>query len=640
MPHAIGRWVALLLTLAFGVVASGQGLSAVVTGARADRAEVAPGGQTAIAITLTLSPGWHVNTNSPQIPEAWKGEWDAIPTEVTVEGAAGLKFGPVQWPAAHEIEWDLMGDGNPQRFGVYEGNVVLFVPVLVEPGASGELAAKVSVTYQACEKQCLPPTSDTHEVKFKVAGGAPAAMGSDPLFAAFDPKGFALVGAEVAPDSGGTESAADRAIVFDVFGWSFTLDPRGPVGLVLVVLVALAGGLIMNLTPCVLPVIPLKVMSLTKAGGERSRVLLLGMVMAAGVVAFWAGMGVIVAASTSFKSVSQIMGYWYVTLGIGVFIAIMGAGMLGAFAVGLPDWVYSIQAGHDSLKGSFVFGVLTAVLAAPCVAPLWGTVAGWAAFQPPWVTLLVFGAGGVGMALPYFVLALKPQWLSRVPRTGPASDLLKQVMGLLMFAVAAFFVGSAFLTLSVERPWVAGQLHWWVVAGLVGVAAVWTVARTLRLGGSGLGRGMVIAASLLLAAGGFAWAERNTSEAREQWSSARIWREYDPGEYERAKREGQVVVLDFTANWCFNCRTLENTVLSQGSVKDALRAPGVVAFKVDLSSQAAPGWAKLHDLGEVGIPLLSIEGPGLEGVLKSSAYTPGWVVEGVGKASSVEKASR
>lgn len=634
MAHAIGRMVALLLVLVFGGAARGQGGSAVVTGARADRAEVAPGGQAAIAITLTLSPGWHVNTNAPELPAAWLGEWDAIPTEVVIEGSPGLKFGPVQWPTAHVIEWDLMGDGNPQPYGVYEGNVVLFVPVLVEPGASGELAARVSVSYQACEKQCLPPTTDTHEVKIRVADGAPAALGADPLFAAFDPKGFALVGTKVEPGPGKEGVAAkDKAIVFDVFGWSFTLDPRGPVGLVLVILIALAGGLIMNLTPCVLPVIPLKVMSITKAGGERSRVLLLGMVMAAGVVAFWAGMGVIVAASTSFKSVSQIMGYWYVTLGIGVFIGLMGAGMLGAFAVGLPDWVYNIQAGHDSLKGSFVFGVLTAVLAAPCVAPLWGTVAGWAAFQPPWVTLLVFGAGGVGMALPYFVLALRPEWLSRVPRTGPASDLLKQVMGLLMFAVAAFFVGSAFLTLSVDRPWVAGQLHWWVVAGLVGVAAVWTAVRTARLRGSVAGRGVVIVASLLLTVGAFAWAQRNTSEAREQWSSARIWREYDPAEYEREKLEGKVVVLDFTANWCFNCRTLENTVLSQASVKEALRAPGVVAFKVDLSSQAAPGWGKLHDLGEVGIPLLSIEGPGADGILKSSAYTPGWVVEGVERAS-------
>lgn len=624
---AIVRWwtLAILLVWTPGAYARQPEVAEVefVT----DREAAAPGGQGVIAVVLTLNPGWHVNPNVPVVPKAW--DFVPIPTVVVAAKPQGLQFGQTQYPASHLIPWDFLGDGKPLKYGVYDDRAVFFVPVVISPDASGEASVELTLSFQACEKVCLPEQTVTKVVKFQVKKDAPAAA-KNPLFEGFDPTGFSTVGVVAKPPA--EASKGPQPLVFRFFGLSFSIEPQGLGGLALVTVIAFAGGLLMNLTPCVLPVLPLKVMSLTQGGKDRRVVLALGIVMALGVVAFWAGMGVIVAVSTSFKSVSQIMGYWPVTMGIGLFIAVMGAGMLGAFAVGLPDWVYNINAGHDSVRGSFMFGVLTALLAAPCVAPLWGTAAGWAAFQPPWVTLIVFASGGVGMALPYLVLAIKPQWLSRVPRTGPASDLLKQVLGLLMFAVAAFFVGSAALTLTREMPYLGPQLHWWGVAVFALVAGVWLLLRAPSVTKSAGGWATVFLVLILIPGGATWWAWQSTKVAKEDWEASRIWNDYDPVAYEAAVKAGGVVVLDFTADWCFICKSLEHTVLSTSEARAALSQPGVKAFRADLSSKSAPGWKALHDLNEVGIPLLVVRGPGLDQPIKNNAYTSAWVVETLTKA--------
>jgi thiol:disulfide interchange protein DsbD len=117
--------------------------------------------------------------------------------------------------------------------------------------------------------------------------------------------------------------------------------------------------------------------------------------------------------------------------------------MLGLYAVRLPQFLYMFNPQSDTMSGSFLMGVFAAILSTPCTGPLLGATIAWVATQPSAIAFLTLLAMGFGMAFPYVLLTAKPSWLARVPRTGPGSELVKQVMGLLLLAVAAYFIGTA-----------------------------------------------------------------------------------------------------------------------------------------------------------------------------------------------------
>ncbi|HZW07294.1 MAG TPA: thioredoxin family protein, partial [Phycisphaerales bacterium] len=445
-----------------------------------------------------------------------------------------------------------------------------------------------------------------------------------------------------------TSPSVSGPIVIDlgVFDWKVTLD--GAVGYALLFLVAIAGGFILNLTPCVLPVIPLKILGLQAQAGTRSRMLYLGFVMFCGLVFFWLAIGVLLAVGV-LNAISEISSYWQFNMLIAAFMAAMGLGMFGLFTVGLPTWVYNIDVKHDSVKGSFGFGIMSAILATPCVAPLVGGIAAGATKLPMAVGLLLFVFVGIGMGLPYLVLAAYPRLIAWLPRAGPGSELLKQVLGLLMIAVSFFFLGSALITLVAEYPWFAKQLHWWAIAVAILLATGWLILRTFQITPSAVKRVAFTLLGLLLTLGAFSWANTQTRIAETAWERAElarrereklapgvitdeIWQDYTPAKVETTLSEGKVVVMDFTAEWCAICKTLEASILHADDVEAALKSGGVRSFIVDLTSKKAEGWQRLYDLGQKGVPTLAIMGPGLKEPWVRNAYTIGEVVDAINQA--------
>ncbi|MEM8758473.1 MAG: cytochrome c biogenesis protein CcdA, partial [Planctomycetota bacterium] len=412
------------------------------------------------------------------------------------------------------------------------------------------------------------------------------------------------------------------------------------------------GGFVLNLTPCVLPVIPIKVLTLTQhAGASKGQALLLGTAMAAGVVAFWTALAIPVVALASFADPSQLFGIWWVTFGIGALIFVMSFGLIGMFNISLPQKAYMINPKADSPSGSFMFGVMTAVLGLPCFGFIVGALlpAAAASGASQLATFAVFVSMGVGMALPYFILSLRPQLLSRVPKTGPASDLVKQVMALLLMAAGAYFIGAGLLALAAEKPFIGGVLHWWAVAILVVAAGFWLVLRTVQISKSLPARGIMLLAAVLLSAGGLWVADNQTGTAEEKYLAklaaqevllgsgnryvTAAWNDYDVDVVQAAVESGNVVVMDFTAEWCLICKSLKASVLDVEPVKPVLLGEGVVPITVDLTARSAPGWEKLRELGQTGIPTLAVFGPGLpDGPWISNAYTPGQVLDAIERA--------
>jgi thiol:disulfide interchange protein len=248
--------------------------------------------------------------------------------------------------------------------------------------------------------------------------------------------------------------------------------------------------------------------------------------------------------------------------------------------------------------------------------------------------MVIFGSLGVGMAAPYLVLSAKPSLVERIPRTGPASELVKQVMGLLLLAAAAYFVGSGALgwlsehpDLGKSLPWWSKAVHWWLVALFAALAGLWLLIRTFQITPKPGRRVAFTVVALLLGGAAVAYAADTTRRLADN-----IWTPFDETELQAARERGQVVVVDFTAEWCLNCKALKAAVLERQPVKGELLRPGVVPMVADLTSTKAPGWDKLRDLGQTGIPLLVIYGPGLDEPWQSNAYTSQQVLDALARA--------
>jgi thiol:disulfide interchange protein len=663
-PHAWRRIaLAVLAVLLIHAVASGQpNFERAAVSAAASQQRIAPGGEFAIAIVMDFQPSWHAWPAAAQLdrlPEDFRTF--VLPTrfELAETPAWVSALGEAQLPETHAAPVpNLAGDGPPTiEVQTYSDRAIAYLPIRLAPDAPlGPATLTASVFYQACdETTCMPPLTATVEVSFEIvalenAGGAPA----DPaLFANFDPTAYATLGAPAgAPDEAAQSDDADAAVDSAPRRTFFGIPipaANGFAGIVVLALLSALGGFILNLTPCVLPVIPIKVLTISKHAGSPGKSLLLGLAMAAGVVAFWAGIGIPVAFFAGVTDPSRIFGIWWVTLGIGLVIGAMGVGIMGLFTINLPQQVYMVNPKADSLGGSFLFGVMTAVLGLPCFGFVAGALLAGAATLPPAVIMVIFGSLGVGMAAPYLVLSAKPSLVEKLPRTGPASELVKQVMGLLLLAAAAYFVGSGLIALVSEMPWLARQLHWWVVALFATLAALWLIVRTIQITKRPVPRAVFGVIGLAFAAFAVLYANDSTAKARQSYLERQaalaaagagegqlvsgVWLDYSEALLQQARDEGYTVVLDFTAEWCLNCKALKAAVLNREPVKTALRDDRIVSMTVDLTSTTAPGWEKLRDLGQTGIPLLVVYGPGLEEPWQSNAYTSQQVLDALARAA-------
>jgi thiol:disulfide interchange protein DsbD len=230
------------------------------------------------------------------------------------------------------------------------------------------------------------------------------------------------------------------------------------------------------------------------------------------------------------------------------------------------------------------------------------------------------------MALPYLVLAAWPSLIARVPRTGPGSELLKQVMGLLMLAAATYFVGTGVSGLLAVPGQAPTRLYWWAVAACLAAAGVWLAWRVWRITGRTGPRVIFtsIAAAAIAAALGIGLYFTAPGPIN--------WLYYTPDRFAAAMADDKVVVLEFTAEWCLNCKALEHTVLNDRQVVAALHAADVIPIKVDLTGDNPAGNARLAAVGRLTIPLLVIYDRNGEPIFTRDFYTVSQVLATIAQA--------
>lgn len=627
-----------------------------------------PGAIVPVAVVFELKKSWHIWPNEGGAPEGTAIFDGAIWTTIDTDAVENGRVFTVQWPETHLASFNF-GSG-PENFAVFDGKAVAYVNLMLDGSASKGTNASVTISaaFQACDDTtCLAPTFDppTGTVSIMVDPSAPAMVAATDLFESWSAPSRSGAGgsrskpkpqdSEVQepvdsmqpppmPDDGESEVVESSETTF--FGLAV---PRtgGFLGAVILILLGMLGGFILNLTPCVLPVIPIKIMTLSQHAATPGRALSLGLWMAFGVFAFWFVIGLPVIFFASVTDPSRIFGIWWVTFGIGALIGIMGIGIMGLFTLSLPQSAYMINPKADTAWGSFLFGVMTAVLGLPCFGFIAGALFAGAATLPPIVTLLIFGSIGIGMGAPYLVLAARPTLVERIPRTGPASELVKQVMGLLLLAAAAYFIGSGLIALVAEMPWMARQLHWWAISIAMIIAGGWLVLRTWQITDR-VGPRLLWTVVAIVIAGLPTWYSiKSTEKARTIFIelsgiidsptgySTKVWNPYTPARLEAARAAGKIVIIDFTAEWCINCKVLKAEVLDKDPVRSRIAENDrIVAFTADNTARNAPGWDLMRELGQTGVPLLAIWGPddAVTSPWKSTAYTSQQVMTALDEA--------
>lgn len=561
-----------------------------------------------------------------------------VPTSISIASEEeSIKAGKVKWPRPRMTQ-NAMRQLQP----VYEGKTVFKVPLeTADTLKPGTYKIQIDFRYQTCASLCLAPkteklfvdlvvteakstsdgstraetddstkitTSDETEVTSTEALEEPESDASsdkstensdveksDEMVALPDSeKDVATLSEPPKSDSSergppkktntprpsNSPAIQDDAFKGNVFGYQFGFSAENSLTKPLVILFAFIGGFLLNLTPCVLPIIPIKIMGLTKVGGAKSRIL--SVIMGFGILAFWLAIGAAICFVSGFDSISALFQRPAFGILVGLFIAIMGIGMIVDLAIQLPQTIYRFNPSQDTYHGAFLFGIMTAVLSTPCTAPFMGSAAAWATkANNPALVLSVFAAIAAGMGWPYVALAWFPRYVSWIPKTGPASVLVKQVMGLLMLAVAVFFSGTGILGLIKSYPHLGPVLHWWIATGIVAAMGCWLTIRTIKITSSTPRRAAAAVGALALFGAMAVWARSETLDSvraielkKRQTTQlaayvkqleealhsgegieggitlrAPAWRDYDAAAAVAAKRKGQVSIVHFTADW-------------------------------------------------------------------------------------------
>ncbi|HEY5912684.1 MAG TPA: protein-disulfide reductase DsbD domain-containing protein [Verrucomicrobiae bacterium] len=405
---------------------------------------------------------------------------------------------------------------------------------------------------------------------------------------------------------------------------------------------AFIGGLILNIMPCVLPVLALKVLGfVSQAREDPRRARKLGLIYGLGVVSSFLGLALIV---IGLQSAGHRAG-WGFQFGNPYFLVVMttlvtliALNLFGVFEVHLGgramDAAATLSSKHGA-TGAFFNGLLATLLATSCTAPFLGAAVGFAFAQPPPIVLMVLGTVGLGLAAPYVVLSWQPGWLKLLPKPGAWMERFKVLMGFPMLAAAVWLFSIAALHYGDRAFWLA------IFLVFVGLAA-WVYGEFAQRNRTHVG--IAIAAAVAILAGGYAFAledhlrwrqpvGQGTSTVENEPGGIQ-WQRWTPAAVAEARSQGRPVLVDFTAKWCLTCNTIVKPALESASVKQKLRELNGAAFLGDYTGFAPEITDELKRYNRAGVPLVLVfpKKQGAPAIVLPEALTPGMVVNALERA--------
>ena len=658
----------LVLVAPHGLAQTYQGKQLVRPELLADTDAVVPGKPFTVGLLLRMAPGWHTywkfsgDAGLPtelkwKLPPGWKIgdiQWP-IPLKTIDPGDIETYGYENEVLLMQEITPPSKLDDSPAKLST-EANWLVCEKICVPGSATLQLDLPVASTSQAANadvfaryRRLLPqnlPKPDVAHAEWSRSGSdlrLKIASESLAKYPALD--FFPLPEQEVIVGHPAVQSRNNNEIVFRVPLESapkdlssmaglvvFGLQPNGddraawPIvssptvaavrsasapahGIFTFLLFGFIGGFILNLMPCVLPVISLKIFGfIQQAGQSRQKIFRSGIAFTLGIFAWFILLALLLIALKGAGRDVTWGGFQftnpYFVLVLSVIVLVFALNLFGVFEVSLPQSVTRnllSTSDRKDLLGSFFQGVFATVLATPCTAPFLGTALGFAFTQSAAIILAMFVAIAAGMSAPYLLLSAQPAWLRFLPRPGPWMVHLKQFMGFLLLATLLFLL----YVLGAQRG-LEGAI--WASCFLLLISvACWMKGAFISPTASGVKRSVVLVAILALVLGSGAYF------IGDKFQSAKIatadsqlrgdWQAFTPERLQNELEQGRTVFVDFTAAWCLTCKFNEANVLEAQDVREAFQRHGIVKLKADWTNGDPVITKLLQQFGRPGVPL-------------------------------------
>lgn len=498
-----------------------------------ERTAYAPNSRVNGIVVITVEKPYHVNANPAS-------EDYLIPTELKIEAGKGYKVGKIEYPQPIEKAFEFSGD---KPIKIYEGRVPIKFQITIDKTVpKGVLTVKATLRYQACDDtSCYPPSTTAVEIKIPIADKE----------GALNPK-YKEALDERQPER--QPEARGGLVEYQSGGWlqqhveeSFRTGRWG-----LLVVFLFLGGLALNLTPCVLPMIPITLGFFSmQAQGQVGLRVGLSALYALSMATFYALLGTMAAvAGKAFGF--QLQNPW-VVVGLTTVIVLFALSLFGVYKFQVPPALMRFVGARQGWLGAIIMGALASIAAAPCVGPVIVTLMSIvAAMANPLVGFLTFLTLGFGLSAPYFLLGVFYERLqTRMPRSGEWTILVERVFGVLLLAAALFFA-STLMPLEIQG---------WAWVAFLGLASLYFLfgerkeirqPRVVRFK-----QALGVVAALAMGYNAYSLTRPKVEIVWEPYSVARL---------EQAKAEGKPVVIDFTASWCLACRELKHYTFTNPEV--------------------------------------------------------------------------
>ncbi len=528
-------------------------------------AAVRPGGRVRAALQVTIDPTWHINANRPY-------EDFLIPTEVLLDEGAPAEIAEIRYPEPHDVELSF----SETPMAVYEGDQQIGVELWIPDGTpDGKMTVTGIFTSQACNDQmCMPPADAPFAIDVEVSSTGEdvvATSGASDLWAS---------GAGTASAGPATRAAPAATGEFDTSR-----------GLLVTFLLVFLGGLALNLTPCIYPMIPITISIFGAQGGGPRRALKLAIFYVIGMAITYSLLGTMAALTGS------LLGSALQNPIVLVFVALVMVGlalsMFGLYDIAIPDSLSRLASSNrQGAIGTLLMGMTVGIIAAPCIGPfVLGLLTYVGATGSPALGFSLFFVLALGLGAPFLVLATASGSLSALPRSGSWMIWVKKIFGFILLGMAVYFLTrsdrlipeSLFFPLCAAIA-VAAALKLWIFDH---TRTPWAAFSRIK---------MMTGILCLLVAAGLMVAPRFLTPPE-----GIAWTDYDEEAVMAAASAGRPVIIDFSAAWCIPCKELDHLTFAAPPVVE--RARDFVTLKADLTDSRSPAVKALKDrYGVRGVP--------------------------------------